>query len=69
MRYHHPNYHRDPIGTLRAENERLRATLAECEDYFDGRADVVDGSYGVPAPNREMTLLTEIREALGKGGY
>lgn len=52
------------IDQLRAKNARMRSALLQCEDYFDGRADVVDGSYGEPAPNAEMQLLTEIREAL-----
>ena len=46
--------------------DRMRSVLQQCEDYFDDRADVVDGSYGEPAPNAEMQLLTEIREVLGK---
>lgn len=52
------------MDRLRRKNARLTAALQQCEDYFDGRADVVDGSYGEPAPNAEMQLLTEIREAL-----
>lgn len=44
---------------------RLVAALRECETYFEARADVVDGSYGEPAPNEEMRLLSEIHEALG----
>lgn len=51
---------------LERENTKLRAALEQCEDYFDNRADVVDGSYGVPAPNREMSILSEIRQALGR---
>lgn len=47
--------------------ERLEAALHQCEDYFDSRADVrdgSDGSYGVPEPNAEMQILSEIRQAL-----
>lgn len=51
---------------LERENAKLRAALEQCEDYFDNRADVKDGSYGVPEPNAEMSLLSEIREALGR---
>jgi hypothetical protein len=51
---------------LERENAKLRAALEQCEDYFDDRADVVDGRNGVPEPNREMSLLSEIREALGR---
>lgn len=46
------------------KNSRLHSILQQCEDYFDQRADVVDGSYGTPEPNTEMQLLTEIKEAL-----
>ena len=45
------------------------AALEQCAEYFRARSDVVDGDYGQPAPNEEMSLLTEIEEALGKGGY
>ncbi len=50
---------------LERENAKLRTALEQCEDYFDNRADVVDGDYGVPAPNAEMSILAEIRSALG----
>lgn len=45
--------------------ERMHGALLQCEDYFDGRSDVADGSYGEPHPNAEMQLLTEVRQALG----
>lgn len=51
---------------LERENAKLRAALEQCEDYFDTRSDVVDGDYGVPEPNTEMRLLSEVREALGR---
>jgi hypothetical protein len=52
---------------LLAQRERqLRKALEECEDYFDNRADVVDGSYGEPAPNPEMRMLEVVRAALYK---
>jgi hypothetical protein len=41
----------------------LEAALDELETYFDGRSDVVDGDYGVPAPNEEMILRQTVREA------
>lgn len=44
----------------------MLAALEEVESYFDDRADVVDGSYGIPEPNKEMSLLTEIRTAIAK---
>jgi hypothetical protein len=43
---------------------RMRAALHECEAYLSDREDVVDGDYGEPAPNKEMTLLQEVRAAL-----
>lgn len=46
----------------------LIAALSEAEDYFDGRADVIDGDYGEPRPNTEMRLLSEIRAALSLVG-
>jgi hypothetical protein len=42
----------------------LESTLTECQSYFEECSDVVDGSYGEPAPNREMRLLIEIDEVL-----
>ena len=57
---------------LFAENQRLKAIVAKlkaaleaCEDYFDNRADADGDSEGFH-PNKEMNLLTEVREALGK---
>jgi hypothetical protein len=44
------------------------AALCECESYLEGREDVIDGDYGQPAPNREMTLLREVRAALAACG-
>jgi hypothetical protein len=44
----------------------LYEALLDAETYFDDRADVVDGDYGEPAPNNEMTLLTTIRAALAR---
>lgn len=48
----------------KTRDHMMRDALRECEEYFDNRSDVVDGSYGVPEPNREMVLLSEIRAAL-----
>ena len=55
------------VAKLERENAKLRAALEQCEEYFDDRADVVDGDYGVPAPNTEMQMLSEVRAALRKG--
>jgi len=38
--------------------------LERCKDYFDNRADVVDGDYGVPFPNEEMSLFGDVCDAL-----
>lgn len=56
-----------PVGLAKeakAEIERLRAALGQCEEYFDNRSDVKDGDYGAPEPNEEMRLLSEVRGAL-----
>ncbi len=53
------------LAKLATENKRMKSALEQAEEYFDGKADVVDGSYGEPSPNREMQILNEIREALG----
>lgn len=52
---------------LADQNARLRAALQLVIEYLDARADVVDGDYGMPAPNREMRLIQEIQETLGSG--
>ena len=50
----------------RARVERLESLLEDVLEFLEGQVDVVDGSYGEPAPNRAMTLTTEIKEALGQ---
>jgi hypothetical protein len=57
------------IDELFATIARLESALNSCLEYLDPLVDVVDGSYGIPEPNREMSLVNEINEALGKGGY
>lgn len=42
----------------------LIEVLHVCRDYFDNRADVVDGDCGKPEPNREMAILAQIDAAL-----
>lgn len=44
----------------------MLAVLHEIESFLDDRADVIDGDYGQPKPNREMTLLVEVRRAIAK---
>lgn len=48
----------------RATIDALVGALEACEEYFDNRSDVKDGDYGIPEPNREMVLLSEVRAAL-----
>lgn len=52
-----------PADTTRALIETLTAALAECEDYFDNRADADCDQDGF-IPNEEMKLLQGVREAL-----
>lgn len=40
--------------------------LTQALEYFEDRSDVVDGSYGEPAPNREMSLAQLCRDALDR---
>lgn len=47
--------------------DALIATLQECEEYFDNRADADCDQDGF-IPNNEMRLLTEVRAALAKAG-
>ena len=43
---------------------RLEADLADCREYLGGQIDVVDGSYGEPAPNKAMILCQLIDRTL-----
>lgn len=40
--------------------------LTQALEYFEDREDVVDGSYGEPSPNREMSLAQLCRDALAR---
>lgn len=53
------------FAKCRKERDVLLAALRSAEDYFDQRADIKDGEGG-PLPNAEMSVLTEIREAIAK---
>lgn len=49
---------------------KLEADLHECREYLEDHVDVVDGSYGEPAPNRAMQLVSMIDESLhGPGAF
>jgi hypothetical protein len=55
-----------PVATLEElasayeQIAKLTAVLTECQNYLESMSDIIDGSYGEPAPNREMALLIEI---------
>jgi hypothetical protein len=49
--------------------EVLTEALLDCADYFDNRADVQDGDYGIPEANKEMRMLSLIAQALKNAGY
>jgi hypothetical protein len=60
---------------LRQVTSRLRRTrlhgdvieaLTQAAEYFEDRADVVDGSYGEPSPNKEMSLAQLCSDALDR---
>jgi len=44
----------------------LIGALEQAREHIDGEIDVVDGDYGVPAPNKAMSLAHEIDVALAK---
>lgn len=49
-----------------ADAQAALSALWECETYLAEREDVIDGDYGEPAPNQEMTLLREVRAAVAR---
>lgn len=53
------------LDAARAEAERFRAALEECEEYCDNRADAETFADGTIVANAEMRLLVLIRAALG----
>jgi len=44
--------------------ERLIAAAEAALEFMADQADVVDGDYGEPIPNRAMILATELRSAI-----
>lgn len=44
----------------------LLAALLEALEFVEDYEDVVDGSYGMPAPNRAMQLATSLRDSIKK---
>jgi hypothetical protein len=55
----------DEIDRLRDVIADLIEVLIQAEDYLDKRADSEDSEFG-PVPNAEMSLLTEVQQALAK---
>ena len=53
------------IEQAMAKIAQLEAALEAAKEFIDGQVDVVDGDYGVPAPNRAMQTMTEINEIMG----
>lgn len=60
----------DRMAGRNAELNRIKGdlieTLTACEAYFDNRSDVQDGDYGIPEPNAEMRLLSDIRSSIAR---
>lgn len=56
------------IADLNKRIARLEADLLECREHLETEVDVIDGDYGVPAPNRAMALVTMIDESLNGAG-
>jgi uncharacterized membrane protein len=52
------------VGQQRLQIAKLKALLADCAEFLEPYADVVDGAYGEPAPNAAMSLLSEIKEEI-----
>jgi hypothetical protein len=57
--------HEEGNARLVASAPELFNVLAQCEDYFDNRADADMDQDGY-VPNEEMRMLTAIREVLAK---
>lgn len=55
----------DIIRYLRDRAAKLDAALNTAKEFIEDHVDVVDGDYGVPAPNRAMSVMNEINEILG----
>lgn len=43
--------------------------LVGAEEYFDNRADIVTGEYGMTEPNREAVLQRDAAKALIKAAF
>jgi hypothetical protein len=45
-------------------NDELLELLEELHHYFDNKADVNDGDYGVPEANYEMAMASRIAKLI-----
>lgn len=52
------------IGEKRYRILELEELLERCADVLDSYSDVIDGDYGIPEPNKAMSLLSEIRKEI-----
>jgi hypothetical protein len=52
------------VGEQRQRIATLEELLERCAEFLDGYSDVVDGAYGEPEPNKAMSLVSEINEAI-----
>ncbi len=52
------------MAELHGVNTEAIEALLRALEYFEDRADVIDGDYGRPRPNREMQLATLCKDAL-----
>ncbi len=46
--------------------QALYFALVDARDYIDGQIDVIDGDYGIPEPNRAMSLAMEWDELIAR---
>jgi hypothetical protein len=46
------------------EIDTLKSALYEVRDLIEGYVDVVDGDYGIPAPNKAMKAVQIIDDVL-----
>lgn len=53
------------VSRIIIEIETLHSVLAECQSYFEARADADSDQDGF-IPNEEMRIMVEIRDALNK---
>jgi hypothetical protein len=49
---------------LRKAATTLYYALQEAAEFIEDQVDVVDGDYGQPKPNRAMSLMTVVEDAL-----